>query len=304
MKPRLIVILGPTAAGKSSLALSLAERLNGEIINADSMQVYRYMDIGTAKPSKEERGRVRHHLIDIVNPDEQYTAGRFRDDAASVIGEINERGATPFLVGGTGLYIRALTEGLFQGPAGDDALREELLREARIYGKEHLHRELAKVDPNSADAIHPNNVRRVLRALEVYRISKRPISELQREGARRPSLYKTLKVGLIKERAMLYADIDRRVDEMIKEGLVAETSSLLKMGYDGRCRAMGGLGYKECVDFIEGTVDLPETIRLIKRNTRHYARRQMTWFRKERGIKWFDPSQKADIITHVESFLS
>jgi len=299
MKLRIIVILGPTATGKSALAMSLARRFNGEIINADSMQVYRHMDIGTAKPALEERGAVRHHLIDIVNPDEQYTAGRFREDAARSVAEIAKRGRLPVLVGGTGLYIRALTDGLFHGPAADDALREGLLREADLYGKEHLHRELTKVDPRSAAAIHPNNLRRVIRALEVYRMTKRPISELQREYAQQPTPYNDLKIGLKKERAILYADIDRRVDEMIKEGLMEETRSLLKMGFDGTCKAMGGLGYKECVDFIEGHVDYPETIRLIKRNTRHYARRQMTWFRKESCIKWFDPAGKADIITHV-----
>ncbi|MFQ5353690.1 MAG: tRNA (adenosine(37)-N6)-dimethylallyltransferase MiaA [Thermodesulfobacteriota bacterium] len=303
MKPMIIVILGPTATGKSSLAVALAARFKGEIINADSMQVYRFMDIGTAKATEKERSGIRHHLIDIVNPDEQYTAGRFRKDAAGAIADITSRTHLPFVAGGTGLYIRVLTEGLFQGPAVDPAIREGLLEEARLYGNEHLHRELAKVDPASASAIHPNNVRRVIRALEVYLVARRPISALQKEQALTEPPYHALKIGLKKERALLYADIDRRVDEMIQEGLVEETESLLRAGYDEDCVAMGGLGYKESLEFIRGRVSLPEARRLIKRNTRHYARRQMTWFRKERKIKWFNPADEAGIIKAVEGHI-
>ncbi len=304
MKPKIIVILGATATGKSSLGLELAGAFKGEIINADSMQVYCFMDIGTAKCGIKERAQIRHHLIDIVNPDEQYTAGRFRSDAAAAAADINSRGRIPFVVGGTGLYIRALTEGLFQGPAGNPVIREELLAEARLYGREHLHRELAEVDPVSAEVIHPNNLRRVIRALEVYRIAKRPISALQKEHAMEDPPYNVLKIGLVKERAQLYADIDRRVEEMIQEGLVQETESLLKAGYDENNAAMGGLGYKESLAFIRGGETWAETIRLIKRNTRHYARRQITWFKKERSIKWFHPEEKADIIALVEGFLN
>jgi len=203
MKPLIIVILGPTATGKSSLALTLAARFNGEIINADSMQVYRFMDIGTAKTGIKERAGIRHHLIDIVNPDEQYTAGRFRTDAALAVADIKSRERIPFVVGGTGLYIRALTEGLFEGPESDPVIREELLMEARLYGKDHLHRRLSEVDPVSSRAIHPNNLRRVIRALEVYRIAKRPISAMHKEHAQQDSPYNVLKIGLLKERALL-----------------------------------------------------------------------------------------------------
>ncbi len=304
-KPRIIVLLGPTATGKSALAMELAARFNGEIINADSMQVYRFMDIGTAKPDKAARMAVRHHLIDIADPGEQYSAGRFYRDAAKAIEEIGSRGNLPFVVGGTGLYIRALTEGLFNGPAKDAAIRDELMEEARVYGKDRLHEELARVDPESARSIHPNNLRRVIRALEVFRLERRPISELQKEGTLRPLAYDTLKIGLKKERPCLYADIDRRVEEMIQDGLVEESEMLLKKGYDESTAAMGGLGYKECLKYLHGAgnLTLPEAIELIKRDTRHYAKRQMTWFKKDNDIKWFNPDDKQDIIAALEKFL-
>jgi len=303
MKQRIIIILGPTASGKSRLAMEISRRIRGEIINADSMQVYCHMDIGTAKPGKGARAEIRHHLIDIVEPGEQYTAGRFRADAAAAIEDIASRGRVPVVAGGTGLYIRALTEGLFEGPAGDPAIRQGLLEEARLYGGEHLYAMLEEVDPTVARAIHPNNLRRVIRALEVWRLSGRPISVLQKERAPAPPPYDALLLGLMVERPVLYGRIDRRVEEMIKEGLVEETSRLLEMGHDEGCGAMGGLGYKECLAYLRGTVTLEEAIRLIKRDTRRYAKRQMTWFRKTPSIKWFNPREKADIMDVVEKFL-
>ncbi len=302
MRERLIVILGPTAAGKSALALEAALRLGGEIINADSMQVYRAMDIGTAKPPLQARKKVRHHLFDIAEPGEQYTAGRYRSDAARAIEEIRSRAGLPIVVGGTGLYIRALTEGLFEGPAGDPAIREELLLEARLRGEAHLHEMLREVDPVSARAIHPNNTKRVIRALEVWRLTGRPISELHRESGPSEPPYEVLKIGLTLERPLLYERIDRRVEEMIKEGLVEETRGLVERGYDESSPAMGGLGYKECLAHIRGRITLDEAVRLIKRNTRHYAKRQMTWFRKDAAIKWFDPADKADIMDAIQGF--
>jgi tRNA dimethylallyltransferase len=302
MRERLIVILGPTATGKSALALEAALCLGGEIINSDSMQIYRGMDIGTAKPPLRARKEVRHHLFDMIDPDERYTAGRYRSDAARAIEEIRERGRLPLVVGGTGLYIRALTEGLFDGPAEDPAIREELLREAGARGKAHLHEMLREVDPASARAIHPNNTRRVIRALEVWRLTGRPISELQRESTPTEPPYDTLKIGLALERPLLYERIDRRVEEMIKEGLVDETRGLVERGYDESSPAMGGLGYKECLAHIRGRITLDEAVRLIKRNTRHYAKRQMTWFRKDAAIKWFNPSEKADIMDAIQGF--
>jgi len=310
MKPKIIIILGPTATGKSSLAVELAGLFKGEIINADSMQVYRFMDIGTAKPPQATRLSVRHHLIDIADPDEQYTAGRFLSDARQAIKEICSRGNLPLVVGGTGLYIRGLTEGLFEGPARDLAIRERLLQEATIYGSSHLHEKLQKIDPECAAATHPNNIRRVIRALEVYHVEKRPISTLQKEGAKKPPPYKALKIGLMKERPRLYADIDRRVEEMIQDGLVEETARLIEKGYNEASPAMGGLGYKESLAYIQGGrgkdgISLEEVKRLIKRDTRRYAKRQITWFKKEKHINWFNPfnpQDKRDIISLVEKF--
>ncbi len=304
MKQRIIIILGPTATGKSALAMEAALGLGGEIINADSMQVYRHMDIGTAKPGQEERERIRHHLIDIVDPCEQYTAGRFRMDATRAIEKITERGHLSIVAGGTGLYIRALTEGLFDGPSGDRSIREELLEEARLRGRKGLHEMLREVDPESARAIHPNNTKRVIRALEVFRLSGRPISAFHREALPDAPLFVALKIGLTMERPLLYERIDRRVEEMIQDGLVEETEGLLKRGYDEKCGAMGGLGYKECLAYLRGHITLEEAIRLIKRNTRHYAKRQMTWFRRDLGIKWFNPGQKTDIMTLMAGFLA
>jgi len=305
MKPRIIIILGPTATGKSALAQELSERFKGEIINADSMQVYRFMDIGTAKPHKGARRAVRHHLIDVADPDEQYTAGRFCEDARNAIQDIISRGKLPLVTGGTGLYIRALTEGLFNGPPRDPAIRAELMEEARIHGNLYLHERLKEIDPESANVIHPNNLQRIIRAIEVYRLKKRAISTLHKEEAGEPLPYETLKIGLEKERPCLYADIDRRVEEMIQDGLVEETARLMERGYDESNAAMGGLGYKECLQYLRCTDDitLEKTIELIKRDTRHYAKRQITWFKKDNEIKWFNPGQKADIISLVDKFL-
>ncbi len=303
MRERIVVILGPTATGKSALALEAARDLGAEIINADSMQVYRGMDIGTAKPGARARREVRHHLYDIADPADRYTAGRFQRDAARAIEDIRSRGHLPFVVGGTGLYIRALTEGLFEGPGADPAIREELERKARTHGSERLHEMLRAVDPLSASAIHPNNRVRVIRALEVWRLTGRPISHLQRETTPRECPYEALKIGLTLGRETLYERIDRRVEEMVQEGLVRETAELLERGYDESCPAMGGLGYKECLAFLRGRIGLDEAKVLIKRNTRRYAKRQLTWFRKDREIKWFNPEKKADIMNLIGDFL-
>ncbi|GMR05037.1 MAG: tRNA (adenosine(37)-N6)-dimethylallyltransferase MiaA [Thermodesulfobacteriota bacterium] len=295
-KIKLVVIAGPTASGKSALAVELSTLLNGEIINADSMQVYRFMDIGTAKPDKRQRGGIPHHLIDAVDPDEDFTAARFREEADLKIKEIHSRGKNPFVVGGTGLYIKTLTKGIFEGPGKDKALRAELLRDAGKNGGESLYARLKEVDPVSAASIHPNNLRRIIRALEVYALSKRPISEFQREHAFTETPYDTLTIGLKKERDRLYADIDKRVEMMIKNGLVEETKKLIEMGYSANIKPLGGLGYKEAVAYLAGEISIEEAVMLIKRNTRHYAKRQMTWFRKYPEIKWFNPEEKTDII--------
>lgn len=302
-KSKIVVILGPTASGKSALAIELALRFNGEVINADSMQVYRYMDIGTAKPSPEERQRVPHHLIDIVDPDEDYTAADFKRDAEEKIAEITSRGKNVFIAGGTGLYIRALTQGLFEGPGAEKTLRDELKREAEVHGKEALYGRLKRIDPASAASIHPNNLVRVIRAIEVYELSKRPISELQKEHGFRASKYDVMKVGIAKEREALYRDIDARVDMMMRAGLLEETKRLMDAGYSIDLKPMCGLGYKEMSGFLRGEYALVQAVELIKRNTRHYAKRQMTWFRKEAGVKWFTPPELNEVTEIVRGFL-
>ncbi|MFQ5442427.1 MAG: tRNA (adenosine(37)-N6)-dimethylallyltransferase MiaA [Thermodesulfobacteriota bacterium] len=302
-KIKVVVIAGPTATGKSGVAVELCRLFNGEVINADSMQVYRFMEIGTAKPRVEERGEIPHHLIDVVDPDEDYTAARFRRDAHIKIEEIHARGKNPFVVGGTGLYIKALTKGIFEGPGPDPRLREKLLREAGEKGGESLYRRLEEIDPVSAGAIHPNNLQRVVRALEVFYLSKRPISEFQREHAFTEAPYDTLIIGLDKERERLYRGIDERVERMMEEGLVEETRGLMEMGYSTDLKPLGGLGYKEVSAFLRGDISLEEAARLIKRNTRRYAKRQLTWFKKYPEIKWFNPDEKGAIISAVRRHL-
>lgn len=300
---KLLVIAGPTASGKSALAAGLARLFDGEVISADSMQVYRHMDIGTAKPSEDEMAGVAHHLISVVDPSEEYTAAKFREDALQKIQEILGRGKRVVIAGGTGLYIKALTQGLFEGPEADWDLRRGLLEEAEKKGREALHEKLREADPVSASRIHPNNLHRVIRALEVYSLSKRPISDLQEEHSFAPAPFETLKIGLSMERAELYAAIDRRVERMVEAGLLDETRRLLSMGHHSGLKPMRGLGYKEMTAFIEGEYAFDEAVRLIKRNTRHYAKRQMTWFRKDPEIRWFNPGDKNCIIGLVRGFL-
>jgi len=303
-KAKVVIIAGPTASGKSVLAAELAMAFNGEVVSADSMQVYKYMDIGTAKPSRETLESVPHHLIDVVEPDSDYTAASFRKDAIRKIMEIHERGRSAFIAGGTGLYIRALTKGLFEGPAADESLRRSLRREAGERGAEHLYRRLSEVDPKSAASIHPNNIVRMIRALEVYETTGRPISEFHREHGFRENPFDAVMVGLTKERALLYEDIEKRVDRMMADGLPDETERLLNMGYGPHLKPMRALGYREMTGYLNGEFDLDEAVGLLKKNTRHYAKRQMTWFRNDPGIIWFSPEQKKDIMELVERHLN
>lgn len=302
-KPRVTFILGPTASGKSGLAVELASLFNGEIISADSMQVYRHLDIGTAKPSKEELKRVAHHFIGIADPEEEYTAARFRTEALEKIGEIRSRGREVFVAGGTGLYVKVLTKGIFEGPRADHSVREALMGLVREQGKEALYERLKEVDPASAEKIHPNNTGRLIRALEVWQLAKRPISEFHSEHAFAEEPFDALKVGLELDRAALYEGIERRVDEMMERGLLEETRGLLSMGYSAALKPMRGLGYKEMTGFLNGEYPLETAVSLIKQNTRRYAKRQLTWFRKDPEIRWFSPEQKNDIIDLVKGHL-
>jgi tRNA dimethylallyltransferase len=295
-KIKLVIIQGPTASGKSALALELAERFGGEIVNADSMQVYRGMDIGTAKPCREERQRVPHHLYDIVNPDVNFTAADFREHASRVIEEIHRRGNRAILVGGTGLYIKILTQGLVDSPGGDEEIRRELEEQAHREGLETLHRRLAAVDPPAAARLHPNDGVRIVRALEVFLLTGRPLSAFHEEHRFADEPYRCLKLGISVEREILYQRVEERVDRMIDEGLVDEVRGLLAAGYLPTHKAMGSIGYREVCAHLAGEYHLEEAERLIKQSTRQYAKRQMTWFRRDSEIIWVEYPGKFDSI--------
>lgn len=285
-----IAIVGPTAVGKTALSLEMAEALGGEIVSADSRQIYRFMDIGTDKPSPEDRRRVPHHLIDIVDPDQPLTLAQYQRMARDAIADIHQRGRVPLLVGGTGLYVRAVLEGL-QIPEvpPDPELRARLEEEAREYGADHLHSRLRSLDPEAASRIDPRNVRRVIRALEVCLRTGRPISQQQRASS--PG-YDVLRIGLTRPRRELYARIDARVDAMIAAGLVDEVRALVDRGYDLSLPAMTGVGYRQIARYLAGQCSLEEAIREIKRRTRRFVRQQNTWFRPDDpAIRWYDLSQ-------------
>jgi len=285
-KPKIVVIVGPTASGKSARALELAGHFGAEIINADSMQVYRYMDIGTAKPSPEERKLVRHHLIDILYPDEEFSAALFREEARQAIADVEARGRKAMVVGGTGLYIKALTSGLIKGGEVDSVIRSRLQSEARNGGRERLYMHLQEVDPPTAARLHPHDTYRIIRALEVYERTGRPISSLRGGHRFKEGPYQTLKIGLTMERDELYRRIDTRVDEMIRQGLQEEVRRLVAMGYSPTLKAMQSLGYKQMAAHHQGAYDLTEATRLIKRDTKRYAKRQVTWFKADTRIHW------------------
>ena len=300
-KIKLLVIAGPTGSGKSELAVRLAEQVGGEIVNADSMQIYRGMDIGTAKPSAEERARVPHHLLDIVSPDLNFTASDFRREAAAAIADIDRRGKRTILVGGTGLYIRALLEGLVDSPTGDPELRRQF---ADLPGEELLRR-LSLVDPETATRLHPNDRVRIIRALEVFAQTGRPISAFRSEHAFSGTYYDALKMAIKVERPELYRRIELRVERMMQEGLVDEVGSLLALGYTREMKAMRSIGYKEIAAYLAGETTLNEAVDLIKRDTRRYAKRQMTWFGKENDIYWLEyPETFANILAHVIEFFA
>ena len=292
MKKPLIVIAGPTASGKTALSVSLAKAIGGEIISADSMQVYRKMNIGSAKIRPEETEGVPHHLIDILEPDQPFHIVRFKELADKAVREVLERGHIPILTGGTGFYIQAVTRDIdFSQAEQDDGTRQELEKLAEEKGAVFLHEMLEKVDPASASELHPNNVKRVIRALEFYDQTGRRISDHNEEQKLRETPYNLAYFVLSMPREEQYRRIDQRVDQMMEEGLLDEVSGLRKAGCRRGMTSMQGLGYKEMLDYLDGFCSLDEAVRILKRDTRHFAKRQLTWFRREKDVIWISQDE-------------
>lgn len=304
MKEKIVVIVGPTAVGKTKISVELAKRLNGEIISGDSMQVYKQMDIGTAKIKKEEMNGIPHYLIDILEPTEPFSVAAFQERVQPLITTINQKGKLPFLVGGTGLYVNAVIQNYqFANVPSDPAYRQELETYAEKYGEKALHQMLKTMDEDSYNTIHPNNVRRVIRALEVFHVTKKPIGEYQKEQEV-TSPYEFVMVGLSMERTALYDRINKRVDQMIEEGLIDEARRLYAAGIKN-CQSVQAIGYKEIYEYIEGKTTKEEAIEKLKQNSRRYAKRQFTWFRNKADVNWFDMTE-ADIskkVLEIQQFI-
>ncbi len=310
MQPRdfpVIVIVGPTASGKTDVALELAERLQAVIVSADSRQFYRWMDIGTAKPTPEQLRRAKHYFVDFLHPREEYSAGQFAREARKLIRELRQAGRPVVVVGGSGMYIQALLQGFFAPVVRDPNIKAELKRRAEQEGAAALYAELQRVDPQRAAELHPNDAHRIVRALEVYYVSGKPFSELQRQP-RVPADFPYVPFGLMWPREALYRRIEARVDRMVQQGLEREVRGLLAMGVSPRANALQTVGYREMIQYIRGELDRDAAIALIKQHTRNFAKRQITWFKRDREIHWLDiaapfqPQSLADrILQHVLS---
>ncbi|WP_238651568.1 tRNA (adenosine(37)-N6)-dimethylallyltransferase MiaA [Paenibacillus piscarius] len=297
---KVLVLLGPTAVGKTRLSLELAEALGAEIISGDSMQVYRGMDIGTAKIAAAEMNGIPHHLIDIHDPREAYSVAEFQEQGARLIEEISERGKLPFIVGGTGLYIESLCYGFrFSEAVADEAFRKEQEAYAEAHGAEALHARLAAVDPASAERLHPNDRRRIIRALEIHHQTNIPLSD-SLAVQKKESPYDLCLIGLTMDRQILYKRIEDRIDQMLAEGLVAEVQGLLEKGYGRSLVSMQGLGYKEIAAYLEGETTLAEAVVLLKRDTRRFAKRQLSWFRHMKEIQWVDVLESRNFSENFE----
>ncbi len=283
----MIILVGPTAVGKTSVSLPLAQRLNAEIISADSRQIYKFMSIGTAKPTPTEMQDIPHHLVDELEPGEKYTAGQFARDAARIIDEIYSRGRRPLVVGGAGFYIKALTQGLFDQKSTDNKIRKELQRQVAKEGVEQMYREFQSIDPDYASEVHINDEKKIIRAIEIYRVTGKPPSvhftQETHFSLQRP--YKI--IGLRMDRKKLYHRINQRVERMIEQGLIEEVKGILAKGYTGDENALQTVGYQEILAYLAGELSLKEAINQIQTNTRQYAKRQMTWFRNQHEVAWF-----------------
>lgn len=302
MKKRLLIIAGPTAVGKTDTAIILAKELNGEIISADSMQIYKNMNIGTAKPSLEEMQGIPHHLIDVVNPDESFSVAEFQKLAKNTIDDLILNKKLPIIAGGTGLYINSLIYNMdFTQSVSNWQLREELQKEATNMGNEYVHNKLKEIDPDAANRIHPNNVKKVIRAIEVYYETGEKIGDFSKDITLNDE-YEFFLVGLTRNREELYDRINMRVDIMIEQGLVDEVKNLLDLGYSKDLISFRGLGYKEIIGYLEGEYGLDEAVRILKRDTRRYAKRQLTWFRRYSNINWYnisDYSTSENLADHI-----
>ncbi len=302
-KPRIVIIAGPTAAGKTAVGLELAEEFGAHIVSADSVQVYRYMDIGSAKPSLIERARVPHHMIDIRDPNEYFSAGDYVREGRECIEKILKKGLIPLVIGGTGMYIRLLLGGIVSTSPTEPELRKNLRLEEERDGPGVLFKRLARVDPESAARIGASNISRIVRALEVFGLTGRRLSELQREHAFRDRPYRCLFIYLSPDRELLYQRIDNRVDSMVRVGLLEEVGQLHERGYGPELKSMQSLGYRHMGMVLAGKMDLDDAIRLMKRDTRRYAKRQLTWFRSEPEGLWSDPQDLSGIQLMVSDFL-
>lgn len=303
MEP-VIVLAGPTASGKTALSIELAKLINGSIVSADSMQLYKYMDIGTAKPDAEEMAGIKHYMIDEVYPDENFSVAKYREMALGYISRIIEENRRPIVAGGTGLYINSLIYNInFTETYCDSGLREQLKNEAKEKGNKYLYEKLLAIDPQAAERIHENDVKRVIRAIEVFKHTNRPISEHSRLSRLELPPYNYIVFGLNWDRQKLYERIDKRVDRMMNKGLIDEVKELLKLGYGKGNTAMQGIGYKEIINYLKGMCTLEETLYIIKRDTRRYAKRQLTWFRKIEKIKWIDVNENSDMKELAEKII-
>lgn len=304
-KPSIIVICGPTGIGKTSAGIETAQIFGGEIISADSMQIYKYLDIGTAKPTKQETMRVFHHMIDIIDPDEPFSAAKFASMGIEIINKLKKENKVPFIVGGTGLYIKALVHGLFDvKPAADSDFKLHLKQRAKEYGTEFLYDQLKKVDPEAANKIHPNDTFRIIRASEVFESTGISISEHQKKHGFSENRFDVLKIGLNMERETLYRQIEKRVDLMIDAGFADEVKRLLDMNYSANLKSMRSIGYRHMIDYITGRTTLDEAVRTLKQDTRRFAKRQLTWFNADSDIIWVRPDQMKDISSLVKRFLN
>ncbi len=299
MESKVVVIVGPTCSGKTLLALELAELLKSEIISADSRQIYKYLNIGTAKPDASQLKRVNHHFIDILSPNENFNASSFEVQSVEIIKGLHKQNKIPVVAGGSGLYIKAMIDGIIDLEVADPSIKEILMMEREEFGNEFLFDKLKIVDPESASTMLPQNWKRVIRALEVFEQTGKKISQIHSEQERNLNI-NFVQYGLMWERNLLYHNIEERVEKMISDGLVEETQEILNKGYKADSNSLNTVGYKEIISYLNGEIDLNRAIELIKRNTRRYAKRQMTWFRKDKRIKWLDINSEDDIHKSVE----